>query len=234
MRVRTFAALMVALLLASPLAAQELRGSIEGVVKDSSGAVLPGATVEAKTATGAVLTTTSDDTGAYRFPAVAPGTYVVSANLQGFQPGTVNDVSVGLGQIKKVDFALAIAGVAETVTITAETPLVDIKQSARQTNIRAEQVELLPHGRDFTTLVTQAPGANQESKLGGLSIDGASASENRYIVDQERDRRLHRGSAGQVQRLHGGVRWRHGRRDQRHHEERHQRLAWQRVDVLPG
>ena len=52
---RTFAAMMVALLLASPLAAQELRGSIEGVVKDASGAVLPGVTVEAKAENGAVL-----------------------------------------------------------------------------------------------------------------------------------------------------------------------------------
>jgi hypothetical protein len=67
--------------------------------------------------------------------------------------------------------------------VTAESPLVDVRQSSRATNIKAEQVELLPHGRDFTTLVTQAPGANQEPKLGGLSIDGASAGENRYIVD---------------------------------------------------
>ena len=183
MRVRTFAALMVALLLASPLAAQELRGAIEGVVRDTSGAVLPGVTVEAKSDSGAVLTTTTDDTGSYRFPALAPGTYVVTATLQGFQPGNVPDVRIGLGQIKKVDFPLSLQGVAETVQVTAESPLVDVRQSARQTNIRNEQVELLPKGRDFTTLVTQAPGANQEAKLGGLSIDGASAGENRYIID---------------------------------------------------
>ena len=90
---------------------------------------------------------------------------------------------VALGQVKKVDFALGVAGVAETVQVTADRPLVDVKQSARQTNIRAEQVDLLPKGRDFTTLVTQAPGANNEAKLGGLSIDGASAGENRYIID---------------------------------------------------
>jgi hypothetical protein len=183
MRVRTLAALMVALLLASPIAAQEIRGSIEGVVRDSSGAVLPGVTVELKSEGGAVLSTTSDSTGSFRFPTVAPGTYVVTATLASFMPGTVNDVRVGLGQIKKVDFALALQGVTESVQVTAESPLVDVRQTARQTNIRAEQVELLPKGRDFTTLVTQAPGANNETKLGGLSIDGASAGENRYIVD---------------------------------------------------
>lgn len=183
MGLRFLAMCLAALLTASPLAAQEQRGTIEGVVKDSSGAVLPGATVEATGQNGAVISTTSDDTGTFRFPSVAPGTYVVSASLQGFSAGKLEDVGVGLGQVKKVDFALVVAGLAETVQVTSETPLVDVRQSARQTNIRAEQVELLPKGRDFTSLVTQAPGANSESKLGGLSIDGASAGENRYIID---------------------------------------------------
>jgi Carboxypeptidase regulatory-like domain/TonB dependent receptor-like, beta-barrel len=196
MRVRSFAALMIPLLLALPAAAQEQRGSIEGIVKDSSGAVLPGVTVEAKTNTGVVLTAVTDAAGAFRFPSVLPGNYEVTADLQGFRSGKVSDVIVGLGQIKKVDFSLQIQGVQETVQVAAESPLVDVKQSARQTNIRAEQVELLPHGRDFTTLVTQAPGANSEAKLGGLSIDGASAGENRYIIDGIETTNLQSGISG--------------------------------------
>ena len=90
----------------------------------------------------------------------------MSATLASFAPQKFADVTVGLGQIKRLEFALSLAGVPETVPVTAESPLVDVKQSARQTNIRAEQVELLPHGRDFTTLVTQAPGANQEAEAG--------------------------------------------------------------------
>ena len=74
--------------------------------------------------------------------------------------------------------------------------MIDVRQSARQTNIRAEQVELLPHGRDFTTLVTQAPGANQETKLGGISIDGASAGENRFIIDGIETTNLQSGVSG--------------------------------------
>ena len=183
MRARTFAALIAVLLFAWPVAAQEQRGSIEGTVRDTSGAVLPGVTVEAKTANGAVLSTTSDAQGVYRFPSVAPGTYEVSATIASFSPQKFADVIVGLGQVKRVDFGLSLAGVAETVQVTAESPLVDVKQSARQTNIRAEQIDLLPKGRDFSSLVTQAPGANQEDKLGGISIDGASAGENRFIVD---------------------------------------------------
>jgi hypothetical protein len=187
---------MAVLLFAWPAAAQEQRGSIEGIVRDTSGAVLPGVSVEAKAENGAVITTVSDETGVFRFPSVAPGTYTVSATLSGFAPKSQGDVRVGLGQIKKVDFALSLAGVTESVEVTAETPLVDVRQSARQTNIRAEQVELLPKGRDFTTLVTQAPGANNEAKLGGLSIDGASAGENRYIIDGIETTNIQQGTSG--------------------------------------
>ena len=187
---------MAVLLFAWPAAAQEQRGSIEGVIKDSSGAVLPGVTVEARTSTGVVLTATTDSEGVYRFPSLSPGNYEITATLTGFAPRKQSDVIVNLGQVKKVDLALGLQGVAESVQVTAESPLVDVRQSARQTNIRAEQVELLPHGRDFTSLVTQAPGANSESKLGGLSIDGASAGENRYIIDGIETTNLQNGTSG--------------------------------------
>jgi outer membrane receptor for ferrienterochelin and colicin len=68
--------------------------------------------------------------------------------------------------------------------VTATSPLADVTQSTRATAIRGDRVDLLPHGRDFTTLVTQAPGANMEVKSGnGIMIDGATAAENRYVVD---------------------------------------------------
>ncbi len=196
MRARTFAALFAVLMFAWPVAAQELRGSIEGTVKDTSGAVLPGVTVEVKTAGTPALSTTPDAQGNYRPPSVPPGRYEVSATLASFAPKQLPDVAVGLGQIKRVDFQLALASVAETVQVTAESPLVDVKQNARQVNIRGEQIDLLPKGRDFTTLVTQAPGANMESKLGGLSIDGASAGENRYIIDGIETTNLQNGLSG--------------------------------------
>lgn len=196
MRARISAVLMAVLLFAWPVTAQEQRGSIEGVVKDSSGAVLPGVAVEARTTTGVVLTSTTDTQGTYRFPSVSPGTYELTATLQGFTPKKQGDVSVGLGQIKKVDLALSLQGVAESVQVTAESPLVDVRQSARQTNIAREQIALLPKGRDFSTLVTQAPGANTETKLGGISIDGASAGENRYVIDGIETTDLQNGVSG--------------------------------------
>jgi hypothetical protein len=92
MRARTLAALMAVLLVAWPVAAQEQRGSIEGVIKDSSGAVLPGVTVEARTTTGVVLTATTDSEGVYRFPSLLPGNYEITATLTGFAPRKQSDV----------------------------------------------------------------------------------------------------------------------------------------------
>ncbi|HYT68135.1 MAG TPA: TonB-dependent receptor [Vicinamibacterales bacterium] len=183
MRLRVFAALLAITLFAWPAAAQEQRGSIEGVVKDSSGAVLPGATVEARSGGSGVLVATTDSTGSFRFPSVLPGTYEVTANLAGFKVGKVSNVDVRLGSVKSVEFSLQLATITEAVTVTAESPIVDVKSSGKSTNLRAEQVALLPHGRDFTTLVTQAPGVNYESKSSGVMIDGAAAAENRYVID---------------------------------------------------
>lgn len=197
MRVRVWlGVLLSALALAGPVMAQEQRGSIQGVVKDGQGGVLPGATVEATAASGAVLSTITDEAGNFRFPAVAPGRYEISASLSGFVPARVDNVDVVLGQVKSIEFALRLGGISEQVTVTAETPLVDVTQSSRSTNIREESIELLPKGRDFTTLVTQAAGANQETRLGGLSIDGASAGENRYIVDGVETTDLQTGISG--------------------------------------
>src|SRR5438552_2289000 len=83
--------------------AQETRGSIEGVVKDTSGAVLPGVTIEARSpALVGVSTATTDAQGIYRFPALAPGVYEVAATLAGFTPRKVAGIQLLVGQILKV------------------------------------------------------------------------------------------------------------------------------------
>ncbi|HEX6975619.1 MAG TPA: carboxypeptidase regulatory-like domain-containing protein, partial [Vicinamibacterales bacterium] len=175
-------ALMLAL--ATMARAQETRGSIEGVVKDSSGAVLPGVTVEAVSAaqTG-VVTVTTDANGKYRFPALAPGRYVVTANLSGFQASKVENVQLLLGQILQVNFALQVGGVTESVQVSAESPIIDVKQNAAAASIQKDVIDLIPKGRDFTSVVNFAPGARDESKGGGIQIDGSSGSENRFVID---------------------------------------------------
>ncbi len=174
---------LAAVVLAWPAAAQEQSASIQGVVKDAQGGVLPGVTVEARSVEGAITSTVTDGAGKYRFPSLLPGKYVVTALLASFKSERVENLELLLGQIKSVDFMMQLAGVSEEVVVRAETPLVDTRQSARATSIAREQIDLLPKGRDYISLVTQAPGANRETKSDGLMIDGATTSENRYIVD---------------------------------------------------
>src|SRR5918993_16130 len=121
---RAFWVLLAAVLCATPAIAQEQQGVIAGVVTDSSSAVLPGVTVEAKSAAGAVLSTVSDPSGVFRFPAVQPGAYEVTFSLQGFTPKG-SSIVVRLGQTITVNMSLEVGGLTDTVQVTSETPLVD-------------------------------------------------------------------------------------------------------------
>ena len=178
------AALAVALAAAVTAGAQEQTGSIEGLVRDQQGGILPGASVEVRNvAVGATIGVVADKKGAFRFAALGPGFYDVTASLDGFTPSRFERVEVLLGQIKRLDFALSVGGLAETVEVTAVSPLVDVKQNARGFSLRQDQLEYLPRGVDYTSIVQFMPGANAEPKLGGLSMDGASAPENRFIID---------------------------------------------------
>lgn len=184
MRGRLVWVVAAALLAAAPLFAQETRGSIEGVVKDTSGAVLPGVTIEARSpAMVGVQTAVSDATGHYRFPALPPGVFEVSAVLQGFQSAKVENIELQLGKILTVDFGLKVSGVTESVQVTAESPIIDVRQNAATVSIGADLIDKIPRGRDFTSVITTAPGTNDETKAGGFQIDGASGSENRFVID---------------------------------------------------
>lgn len=197
MSARIVATLLALLCLVSPAAAQETRGSIEGVIRDSSGAVLPGVTVEARGLTvGSASSVVTDAAGVYRFPALPPGRYTVTAALQGFTTAKSDQVELTLGQVLKIDLAMQLSGVSESVQVTAESPMIDVKQSAAGQTLGAEFIDRIPKGRDFTTVVTMAPGANQESRSGGISIDGASASENRYFIDGTDTTNLRTGLSG--------------------------------------
>jgi hypothetical protein len=167
-----------------PLLAQEQTASIQGSVTDSTGAALPGVTVEATSPDrGQKLSVQTDSAGHYHFPSVPPGVYTVTATLSGMQPASASKVEAKLGSSPKVDLVLKVAAVAESITVSADTQLVDVTSSAAQTSIRTETFEKLPRGRDFSSVVVQAPSANQNNKNGGISIDGASGAENRFIMD---------------------------------------------------
>lgn len=179
------AALLIVLLGPWPVTAQEQAGSIEGTVRDPSGAAVPGVRVRASAATGLAVSALAGGTGRYRFPSLPPGQYDLEASVHGFAPARADDVQLALGQTLQVDLALAAAGIAVSVTVSAEPPRLDVRQSARSTSIRDEQITLLPTGRDYTSLVTQAPAANVEGHPDwpGVAIAGSSKGEHRYVVD---------------------------------------------------
>ena len=187
MRIQMLAGLATALALlcgAAPATAQEQTARVEGTVRDEQGGALPGVAVEARNLTvGAALDVVTDGSGTFRFVALGPGLYDITASLDGFRPSRFERVEVLLGQIKRLDFTLSVGGVQEVVNVSAASPLVDVKQSSRGFSLRQDQLAYLPRGLDYTTVVPLLPGANAEPKLGGLSVDGSSAAENRFIID---------------------------------------------------
>jgi hypothetical protein len=172
------------ILLASPALGQEQRGSLEGTITDANGAALPGVQVEARSpALVGVQTAFTNAQGIYRFPALPPGTYEITASLGGFNTTVMQDIVLGLGELLKADLVMELAGVEDTITVTAESPVIDIVSNAAAANIKEELIERIPKGRDFTSVVIVAPGAQSEDRSGGIQIDGSSGSENRFIVD---------------------------------------------------
>ena len=245
MRVRTCVVLLFALFVAVPAMAQEQRGAIEGIVKDTSGAVLPGATVEARR-TGVVLNTVSDATGRFASRRSCRAPTRSAATLQGFTTAKSAMSSSGLGQVKKVDLALALASVAETCDGHGRIAAGRRAQSARRPTSAPTDRAAAPRPRLHHACV---PGAGREhgnEVRRPDPIDGASAAENRYIIDgiettdlrhrlcKSHCSRLPRRGPGQVERLPRRVRRRDRRRDQRHHQEREQQVQRLTAHLLSG
>src|SRR5919112_1253109 len=115
MKVRTFIAVLVALLFTGSAMAQETTGAIEGVVRDSAGLVLPGATVQLTGPIGTV-TSVSDAEGVYRFPRLPSGRYTIKASLDGFSPAD-RAIEVSVGQTTRIEFSLAVGKVTETIEV---------------------------------------------------------------------------------------------------------------------
>ncbi|HET7698494.1 MAG TPA: TonB-dependent receptor [Vicinamibacterales bacterium] len=138
------AASMLVLLTAVPAAAQStaINGTIEGTVTDSSGASLPGVTVTiTNTDTGAQRVVVSSADGAYRAPLLPLGSYSVAAELQGFKKFEQRGVSLSAGQTALINVTLSVGNVAETVTVTGESPVaqpgrIDLGRTIGETEVR--------------------------------------------------------------------------------------------------
>ena len=133
---------------------------------------------------GRVCRTTTNEIGAYRFPRVPPGTYVGGREARRLQPGRGAERHREPRRDRRPPTSPSKSAPSPRRSASSAKPARSTSRARRpRPSITAEQIELLPKGRDFTAIATQAAGAAQEGFLGGLSIDGASGSENRFVID---------------------------------------------------
>jgi hypothetical protein len=170
----------------APATAQEITtGTIAGKITDPAGKPIPGAVIIATSQFG-TRTAEADANGNYVVPFLRPGTYNVRVEAPGgFTTVIQNDVIVSLNQRTNLNFTLE-PGKTETVTVTAASPLVDIKSTASGTNVKYDEfANAVPLGRSFTDTYAVAPGvvSGLGTGEGNYSISGSTGLENAYLID---------------------------------------------------
>ncbi len=239
----------------TPAMAQQTTGTITGRILDDQGAAVPGATVTGKNAlTGFVRTDVSDGEGVFRLTAMPVGTYDLTAELQGFTKVENKGIVLSVGQTLDVNFALKLATVQETITVTGESPLIETSSSSVGGVVDVGRLESLPlNGRQFANAAVTIPGvglgyhSDPTKSTQVLAADCRRQRPQRQLPDRRRrQQRRHRrrpapalparsGRAVQLRdvALQGGVRPQQRRRDEHRHEERHEQPARQLLHALP-
>ena len=197
------------LLLVASAPAQETTGGLEGTVTDPSGAVVPGAHISL---TGTTLVGTkegsTDSSGYYRFANLPPGTYTVKVTAKGFET-LEQSLEIEVGHIPTLKLQLQIGSTTSTVEVTGAAPVIDVTSDQNITNVTSAELDNMPHGVSFQSVIQFAPMARNEplggfrSALGmasggtggstpgstgnglnfGYSIGGAADSESSYLVE---------------------------------------------------
>ena len=195
---RVAASLLAVVLQISTATAQENRATITGAVTDSSNASTPGVRVEATNVdTGVVYPTVTNDAGVYTIPLVPPGKYSVTAALEGFQTVTRQELQVRTGDRVQVDFRMQVGAVSESLTVTAQAPLLETATASRGVVVAQEQVNDLPITvRTAILFATLAPGVQYTGLLasqmrpfdgpqveGFVRINGGRSGRNNYLLN---------------------------------------------------
>ncbi|OLB61247.1 MAG: hypothetical protein AUI11_10505, partial [Acidobacteria bacterium 13_2_20CM_2_66_4] len=185
---RLCAVLLLVVAVAAPAAAQRTTGEIFGKVVDESGNILPGVTVTLRGAgvAGAPTAVTSE-TGTYRFPVLPPGTYSLEYTLPGFATLRREAIPVDVGATVELDASMKIGAIEEAVTVTGESPVVNLSSSQVSTAYNHEWVMNAPVRRfSYFDLINSAPGVSATSNVGQSTAAqslGNSTNENSYQID---------------------------------------------------
>src|SRR5262252_1600213 len=178
MRLRVIVLTLVAFVATSAIAsAQSQTGEIFGKATDASGGVLPGVTV---TLTGPVLlqplTAVTSETGTYQFPRLEIGTYTVKFELTGFKTVVNEGIQVTVGFNAQVNATMGISTVQETITVTGETPVVDMKEVGTKQTFTNELLQSIPSARDPWVILQQTAGIAMDRENVGGNMSGQQSN----------------------------------------------------------
>src|SRR5262245_58620060 len=160
MKARFWILALVACLATTSVAFAQLQsGNISGTVKDEQGGVLPGVLLTLQ-GSGASQTFVTEGDGQFRFLNLPPGTYSVTATLQGFRTFIRDGIVVAVGQNVQLPLTLGVAAVSESITVSGDTPVVDTKAMGTATNVSQDELSRVPNSRDPWALLRTVPGVS--------------------------------------------------------------------------
>jgi hypothetical protein len=183
---------LLALLLVLTPATAFAQGSLTGTVRDASGAVLPGVTVEASSPAliEKVRTAVSDESGLYRIVDLRPGTYTLTFTLSGFNAVRREDIELTGTQTLTIPVQMNVGGVQETISVTGDSPVVDVQNVRREVVIDRELVEAIPASRAAGALLNATPGLTVDNNgialsptMTFFSANGGANNEGRMSVN---------------------------------------------------
>ena len=189
---------MLCLAAGAAFAQSEIGGAtLNGTVTDATGAIVPAARVTlVSPATGLRRTTQTTEAGLFSFR-VPVGQYDLEVEAQGFKTSKRTGISLEIGAVATVDISLQVGGATETVSVTAEAPVVESTRSQTSTVVTEKAVSDLPvNGRNFIDFTTLTPGVVRDPTRGGdLSFAGQRGPENTLLVDGADSNNLFYGQA---------------------------------------
>ena len=168
------------------------QGTLTGVVRDTSGAVLPGVTVEAASPVliEKVRTVATDASGQYRIVELNPGTYSLTFSLPGFTTVKREGIELSGSAVLTIPIEMRVGNVQETITVLGETPVVDVQSVRRETVLKADIISALPATRTVGALLNATPGitvdnngVNPTPTMTFFSARGGSTNEGRMTVN---------------------------------------------------